>query len=90
MKYKYCASERFWHEFYALLPAQKEAVRKAWRVFRDDPFDSRLRTHKIHTLSAAAGQTVRSVVIEGDLRAVFVIEGDTVYTLDIGAHAIYR
>jgi hypothetical protein len=29
------------------------------------------------------------VEIEGDLRAVFYLDGDMVVTLDIGTHAIY-
>jgi len=33
---------------------------------------------------------VHAVCIESDLRAVFYIEGDTVWSVDIGTHAIYR
>jgi len=49
-----------------------------------------LRSHKIHTLSARYKRTIYSAVIEADLRVVFFIEGDTVRTVDIGTHAIYR
>ena len=87
---KYVATENFWRKFYALPSHQKESVRKQWQIFKLDPFDSRLGTHKIHSLSAQMGKTVRSVVIEGDLRAVFVIDDDLVTTIDIGSHAIYR
>jgi len=52
MKYRYRAVERFWTIFYRLSPAQKEAARKVWLIFKEDPFDARLRTHKIHRLSA--------------------------------------
>ncbi len=52
MKYRYRAAERFWTSFYRLSPAQKESVRKAWKIFKEDPFDPRLRTHKIQSLSA--------------------------------------
>jgi len=52
MKYRYRAVERFWTSFYRLSPAQKESVRKAWKIFKEDPFDPRLRTHKIQSLSA--------------------------------------
>jgi hypothetical protein len=37
-------------------------------IFRNDPFDPRLNTHKIHALSARAGRTVYSVTVERDLR----------------------
>lgn len=87
---RYVATETFWKKFYALPPHQKKSVREKWQIFKLDPFDSRLGTHKIHALSARVGKTVRSVVIEGDLRAVFVVDDDVVTTLDVGSHAIYR
>jgi hypothetical protein len=87
---RYAATETFWRKFYALPSRQKELVREKFQIFKVDPFDSRLGTHKINSLSARTGKTVRSVVIEGDLRAVFVIDGDLVTTIDIGSHAIYR
>ena len=88
--YKFRATPQFWKRFYALPPASKDAVRAAWLIFKADPFSPQLGTHKIHSLSARAGVTVHSVVLAPDLRAVFQIIGDTVWTLDIGSHAIYR
>ena len=55
MKYRYRAVERFWTSFYRLAPEQKESARKAWKMFKADPFDPRLRTHKIQRLSAQYG-----------------------------------
>jgi hypothetical protein len=49
-----------------------------------------LRTHKIHRLSAHYGRTIYAVDIEGDLRAVFYIEGNCVVTVDIGTHDLYK
>jgi hypothetical protein len=46
------ATETFWRKFYALSPAQKQLVREKWKLFKLDPFDPRLGTHKIHLLSA--------------------------------------
>jgi hypothetical protein len=69
---------------------QKAAVRRAWTIFKANPFDPRLGVHKIHALSAKSGKIVHALTIEADLRAVFCVEGDTVFTVDIGAHAIYR
>lgn len=88
--YKFKAAERFWTAFYALSDAQKESVRIAWRKFKVNPFDPSLGTHKIYALSARIGKTVYSAVIEADLRAVFIIKGDTIITFDLGTHAIYR
>lgn len=87
---RFTATENFWRKFYALPPRQKQLVREKWQIFKIDPFDSRLGTHKINVLSARMEKTVRAVVIEGDLRAVFVIDGDLFTTIDIGTHAIYR
>jgi hypothetical protein len=88
--YKFKAAERFWTAFYALSDAQKRSMRAAWRKFKADPFDPALGTHKVRSLSARIGKTVYSVVIEADLRAVFIIEANTVFTFDVGTHSIYR
>jgi len=42
---------------------------------------------------APTGHFVRrsyAVCIEGDLRAVFYVEGNIIWSVDIGTHAIYR
>jgi hypothetical protein len=59
-------------------------------MFKLDPFDSRLGTHRINSLSARMKKTVWSVVIDYSLRIVFVLEEQTVTTLDIGSHTLYR
>src|SRR6266568_2660107 len=73
-------TERFWESFYDLTASQKESTRRAWRSFKRNPFDPRLRAHKIHRLSARYGRTICAVDIEGDLRVVFYIEGNLVVT----------
>ena len=78
MKYRYRAVERFWTSFYRLNPAQKESARQAWQICKEDPFDPRLRTHKIQRLSAQYGRTIYAVEIEGDLRSTFYLEGEMV------------
>ena len=90
MKYRYRATEKYWTTFYRLSAAQKESARKAWRIFKEDPFDPRLRTHKIQSLSAQYGRTIHAVEVEGDLRSLFYLEGDIVVSLVIGTHQIYR
>ena len=89
MSYEYKAVPNFWRKFYALTPSQKQAVREAWVIFKKDPFDPRLRTHKIHSLSAEFGKTVYAVDIESDLRVAFFIRGNTVISVDVGSHDIY-
>ena len=66
MSYRYQATKAFWENFYSLPSAQKESARRAWKIFKQDPFDPRLRTHKIQSLSAHYGRTIYAVEIEGD------------------------
>ena len=87
---KHRATQRFWESFYALSPAQKESTRRAWKIFKENPFDPRLRCHKIYRLSARYGRTIYAAEVEADLRVVFYVQGDVVVAVDIGAHSIYR
>ena len=87
---KYRATEQFWESFYDLPPDQKASVREAWEIFKTDPFDPRLRSHKIHRLSALYKRTIYAAVIEADLRVLFYLEGETVWTVDVGTHDVYR
>jgi hypothetical protein len=90
MKYRFRAVERFWTCFYRLSPADKAATRDKWKIFKENPFDSRLGTHKIQRLSAYYGRTIYAVKIEGDLRSTFYVDGETVVSLTIGTHDIYK
>ena len=90
MKYRFSASRAFWRNFSKISIEQQQSARKAFRVFKENPFDARLRSHKIHRLSARYGRTIYSAEIEADLRAVFYVEGDLIVTVDIGSHSIYR
>jgi len=49
-----------------------------------------LRAHKIHRLSAQYGRTIYAVDIAGDLRATFYVEGETVWSVSIGTHDLYK
>ena len=90
MSYRYRATPQFWKNFHALPPAQKDSTRAKFAIFHENPFDPRLRTHKIQSLSSLFKRTVHAVVVEGDLRAVFYIEGDMVVTFNICTHDIYK
>lgn len=90
MSFEFRAAEQFWKSFHALPDSQKDSTREAWQIFKLDPFDPRLRTHKIHSLSALYKRTIYSVTVERDLRVVFFIEENTIFTVDIGTHDLYR
>jgi hypothetical protein len=62
------ATENFWENFYDLTPSQKESTRRAWKIFKQNPFDPRLRPHKINRLSVRRGRTIYAV----DLRTICV------------------
>jgi len=83
---KFRASETFWRNFYELSSRQKESARRAWKIFKENPFDPRLRTHKIHQLSALYA----AVEMEANLRVVFYMDREMVRTIDIGTHEIYQ
>jgi mRNA-degrading endonuclease YafQ of YafQ-DinJ toxin-antitoxin module len=90
MKYRFSASRAFWRSFGKLPVQQQQKAREAFLVFKRDPFDPRLRSHKIHKLSARYGRIVYAAEIEADLRVAFYITGDMVVTVDIGSHDVYR
>ncbi len=83
------ATRTFRRQFHKLSSNQKKNALRAFEVFRINPFDPRLRPHKINHLSALAKKTIYAVVVDGDLRAVFCQEGNTILTLGIGGHEIY-
>ena len=90
MSYRFKTTPAFRKALAKLLPTQKQSAKKAYVLFKKNPFDPRLRTHKIHHLSALYKKTIYSVWVEGDLRSVFYLEGENIVSVDIGTHAIYR
>jgi hypothetical protein len=90
VSYRFKPTDGFWESFYDLSSRQKEAARRAWKIFQVNPFDPRLRPHKIHQLSAHYGRTIYAVDVEADLRVVFYLEGNCVVSVDIGTHDIYK
>jgi len=90
VNYRFRAAKSFRRALAKLLPPQQRSAKAVFKIFKKDPFDPRLGTHKIHKLSAAYGKTIFAACVEADLRVVFYIEGDTVWSVDIGSHAIYR
>lgn len=87
---KFRASETFWKKFYALSAAQKESTREAWEIFKANPFDPRLKTHPINALSGRANRIIYSATIGADLKVLFYLEGEIVWTFDIGSHDLYK
>jgi len=90
VKYRFRAAKSFRRALARLTPEEQRLAAAAFRMFKQNPFDPRLRSHKIHKLSAIYGKTIHAVEIAGDLRAAFYVDGDVVWSVDIGDHRIYR
>jgi hypothetical protein len=80
----------FWRSFAKLRAQQQRRAREMYVIFKQNPFDPRLGFHKIQKLSARYRRVIYAAEIEADLRVVFYIEGNTVVTVDIGSHDLYR
>jgi hypothetical protein len=90
VSYRFRTTPAFRRALSKLSRSQKVSAKKTFEIFKRDPFDPRLRTHKIHHLSALYKRTIYAVWIEGDLRAVFYLDGTEIVSVDVGTHAIYR
>ena len=90
MTYRFRAAKSFWRSWSRLSAEQQRAARQAFQVFKQNPFDPSLRAHKIHRLSAEYGRTIYAVDIAADLRAAFYLEGETLWSVAIGTHDIYK
>ena len=89
-RYKFQATPAFWSAFWKLPAAQRVCAREAWKLFQENPFHPLLGTHRIAILSARYKTTVYSAVLAGDLRVAFIMDGNTIVSIDIGTHKIYR
>jgi len=88
--YTFEATARFWKEFRKLGADERASARAAFKIFKANPFDPRLGTHRIAKLSAHARHPIFSAVVENNLRVIFRIDGQVVTSLDIGSHDIYK
>ena len=60
MKYRFKVAKPFLRDLRKLSPEQYRSAMRVYRIFRQNPFDPRLRTHKIHRLSALYGKTIHA------------------------------
>ena len=81
---------RFRKSFLKLPRKQRESCFEKFRTFKSNPWHPSLGTHPIRVLSEKAGEPVYSVVIENDLRVLFVRRGNVITSLDVGNHSVYR
>ena len=79
---------RKFEKAYRRLPVGiKERAKEKERVFRDNPFDLRLETHKLR----GEERDMWAFSIAHNYRIKFVfLSGSSVLFVDIGTHAIYK
>jgi mRNA-degrading endonuclease YafQ of YafQ-DinJ toxin-antitoxin module len=77
-------SPRFLRSFKKLPYSIQDEYRRKELIFRRDPFDSRLQTHKLKARNAL------SFIITYKIRAIFVFENSDILLVNIGGHSIYR
>src|SRR5437016_8063921 len=71
MKDRFRATRAFWRSFGKLPAQQQRRAREAFLIFKQNPFDSCLGSHKIQKLSARYGRVIYAAEIEANLRVVF-------------------
>jgi mRNA-degrading endonuclease YafQ of YafQ-DinJ toxin-antitoxin module len=88
--YRFKTTPAFRKALARLSSEQKDSAKRVFALFKQNPFDPRLRTHKIHHLSSLYKKTIYAVRVEDDLRSIFYLDGENVVSVDIGTHTIYR
>jgi hypothetical protein len=78
------ATPRFWVAYRELPEPVREAARKAYRLFRDNPTHPSLQFKRIHSR-----EPIYSVRVTLGYRAVALVERDEVAWFWIGSHADY-
>lgn len=80
-------SSKFRKAFHKLPKYIKEKAQEKEQIFRNNPFDTRLDTHKLH----GQYKDYWAVTVVGQYRIMFAfIEKDTVDFINIGTHEIYK
>lgn len=80
-------SSKFEKEYKKLPMVVKERAVKKEAVFRKDPFDPRLDTHKLH----GKFKNYRALTISGQYRIMFAfLPGNMVDFINVGTYDIYK
>ena len=77
---------RFERSYKKLSVAVQERAEEREQIFRANPFDPRLDTHKLH----GRLKDQWSFWITGKIRILFEFDNNDVIFLDIGGHPIYQ
>ena len=81
------ASSKFIRSYKKLPKRIQETAREKERIFRNNPFDHKLGTHKLH----GKYKNYWSFTIEGQYRIMFTfLESGDVDFINVGTHEIYK
>ena len=89
-KFEFKGTPEFFKALNSLSDSKRLLADEVFVRFKINPFDPALRPHRIHKLSSRFGGTVWSVTIDGDLRALFMVNGNVIQSIGIGTHDIYK
>jgi hypothetical protein len=78
------ATPRFWAAYRELTPDVRDAARKVYRLFRDNPQHPSLNFKKVHDRDP-----IYSVRVTLGYRALGLLEGEGITWFWIGSHAEY-
>ena len=79
-------SPRFERSLFRLSEKSQEKAERCENIFRANPFDRRLKSHKLH----GKMQGLWSFSVDRRYRILFEFDGDDVIFLDIGDHDLYK
>ena len=82
---KSSTTRRFWRHFYSLPPEIQDQARRAYERWRSDPVYPSLRFKRV-----SRSEPIYSIRIGLEIRALGLLEGDTVTWFWIGSHADYE
>lgn len=77
-------SPQFLRSFKKLSKDIQENFRLKESIFKNDPFGSRLQTHKLK------GRDNWSFLITYKIRTIFIFQNNEIIFINIGDHSIYR
>ena len=80
---QYITSKNFDKNFAKLSKRIKEKVIQQFEIFLIDPMDSSLSNHRLH----GKWSKYRSINVTGNIRAIYIQEGDIARFIDIGSHS---
>ncbi len=79
-------SPKFVHQYKKLPEEIKRRVKKREVIFSKDPFDPRLKTHKLH----GSQNEFMAFSVDYSYRIIFKSYGDEAVFYEIGTHDIYE